>query len=400
MRYLRMLSNSILAGMLAAWFVLTLVLQLNPALPLHPSRLMPLATAVGGFYAVHLTVVFYLLLVVRQLLGREVFSPGWLSVGILTWLAATAALAGAALMWANLWTFEAVLEPETRRRLANGALILVMSAAWFVFVALLRGHLGASRRPIWGPLFAAVLIGSLVAPLAVRGQGAPPSSEARTVVASDLDLSVPERVERLTMIAIDAASLDFITRATAEGRLPNFGRILDAGAVMRLATLRPTSAEAVWTAAATGKLPQKNGVRSAGSYRLPRGGDRIQLLPDYCFSHFLVRFGFLIEEPHSSATFTTRPLWDILGALGISVGVVGWPLTYPAPAVRGFVVSDSYPRLLATPSGIEDPSAVYPSDLQLHAFRAAEAADESVVPVLQATGLSRRFETPARLDRA
>jgi hypothetical protein len=50
MRYLSMLSNSILAGMLAAWFVLTLVLLLNPALPLHPSRLMPLAAAVGGFY--------------------------------------------------------------------------------------------------------------------------------------------------------------------------------------------------------------------------------------------------------------------------------------------------------------------------------------------------------------
>jgi predicted AlkP superfamily phosphohydrolase/phosphomutase len=399
MRYLRMLSNSILAGMLVAWFVLTLVLLLNPALPLHPSRLMPLAAAVGGFYAVHLTVVFYVLLVVRQVLGREVFSPGWLSVGVLTWLAAAAALAGAGLMWANLWTLEAVLEPDTRRRLANGALILVMSAAWFVFVALLRGHLGASRRPIWGPLFAAVLVGSLGAPLAVRGRGTAPSAEARAV-ASDLDLSVPERVERLTMIAIDAASLDFITRSTAEGRLPNFGRILDTGAVMRLATLRPTSAEAVWTAAATGKLPQKNGVRSAGSYRLPRGGDPIQLLPDYCFSHILVRFGFVIEEPHSSATFRTRPLWDILGALGLSVGVVGWPLTYPAPAVRGYVVSDSYPRLLTTPSGIEDPSAVYPADLQFQAFRAADAADEDVASVLKATGLPRRYETPARTDRA
>ena len=62
---------------------------------------------------------------------------------------------------------------------------------------------------------------------------------------------------------------------------------------MHLATLHPTSAEAVWAAVATGKLPQKNGVRSAGIYRLAGGGDPIQLLPDFCFAHRLVRFGFL-----------------------------------------------------------------------------------------------------------
>jgi hypothetical protein len=66
----------------------------------------------------------------------------------------------------------------------------------------------------------------------------------------------------------------------------------------------------------------------------------------------------------------------------------------------GYAVSDSYPRLLTTPSGIEDPSAVYPADLQLHAFRAADAADEDVASVLHATGLPRRYETAARTDRA
>ena len=103
----------------------------------------------------------------------------------------------------------------------------------------------------------------------------------------------------MKVIAIDAGSLDFIVRATAEGRLPNFGRILDAGAVMHLATIHPTSAEAVWAAALTGKLPLKNGVRSAGIYHLAGGGDPLQLLPNYCFAYQLVRFGFLVERaPH------------------------------------------------------------------------------------------------------
>jgi hypothetical protein len=125
--------------------------------------------------------------------------------------------------------------------------------------------------------------GSVLAPLVIRGRGAVPVLEAHPLDVT-LDIGPTERPARVTVVAIDAGSLDFITSATAEGRLPNFGRILDAGAVMHLATLHPTSADADWAAVSTGKQPQKNGVRSAGIYRLAEAGDPIQLLPDYRFA--------------------------------------------------------------------------------------------------------------------
>jgi len=316
-----MMSNSLIAALVASAYVLTLVLQLNPTLPLSPARLVPIATTVGVFYALHLTVLFYVVLVLRQLFAREVFSPAWVSVGVLTWLGAASAMAGAALMWANLRTFELVLEPSTIRQIANGAVTLVVSAAFFVVVALLRVHMGPSGRPIWSLLFVATVGGSIIAPLAARGRATPPILDARSI---GLAPSVrAERPARVILIAVDAGSLDFITGATAEGRLPNFGRVLDFGAVMHLATVHPTSAEAVWAVVATGKLPQKNGVRSSSSYHLPRGGDPILLLPDYSFSHVLVRFGFLVEQPNTSATLKTRTLWNITWAAGVSVGVVG-----------------------------------------------------------------------------
>ena len=394
-----MLSNSVVAAMLASGYVLTLVLQLNPTLPLHPIRLIPIASTVGVFYALHLTVIFYVVLVARQLLAREVFSPAWTSVGVLTWLAAVAALAGAILMWANLHTFALVLEPSTARQIAIGALTLVVFAALFVFVALLRAHLGPSGRAVWGALFVALALGSIAAPLAIRGRGTPQLLDAHPI-GFPLAPDAGERRSRVTLIAVDAGSLDFITGATAEGRLPNFGRVLDGGSVMHLATIHPTSAEAVWAAVATGKLPQKNGIRSAGSYRFPKGDDSILLLPDYCFSHVLVRFGFLIEQPHSSATLRARTLWNILGALRYSVGVVGWPLTYPAPAVHGYLVSDAYHRLIATLSGLDDASAVYPPEIQADAFQAVEtAAADEYAPVLQASRLEARHRAPWRTDR-
>ena len=72
----------------------------------------------------------------------------------------------------------------------------------------------------------------------------------------------------------------------------------------------------MWAAVATGKLPQKNGVRSAGVYRTGGDGEPIRLLPDFCFAHGLMRFGFLIEQPHTSATLRARPFWSILSLLG------------------------------------------------------------------------------------
>jgi predicted AlkP superfamily phosphohydrolase/phosphomutase len=167
----------------------------------------------------------------------------------------------------------------------------------------------------------------------------------------------------VTILAVEGGSPDLVARATAEGRLPNFGRMLDAGAMMRLATLHPTSAEAVWTAVATGKLPQKNGVRSAAVYRSAAGGDDIRLLPDYCYASGLMRFGLLTEEPLTSAALRVRSLWSILSLLGIRVGVINWPLTYPAPVVRGYVVSNRYLRPAPEPAGAIDPAIAYPPDL-------------------------------------
>ena len=399
-----MLSNSMAAAALATSYVIALVLHLNPSLPLHPSRLAPLVATVGLYYVVHLTVIFYSLLVLRQLVGREVFSPAWLSVDVLTSLSAMAAAAGAALMWRNLVAFSLVLDAATATALLASTAVLSATAVLCLLMALFR-RAAPQARAVWAPLFALIVLSSVAALLALRGRGVPPLLEARPIDAS-FDRTRPEVMGRVTVIAIDGASLDLITSATAEGRLPNFGRILDAGAVRHLATLHPTSAEAVWAAVATGKLPQKNGVRSSAIYQLAGGGGAMQLLPDYCFAHGLERFGFLVEQGHTSATFRTRTLWSILSTEGFTVGVVGWPLTQPAPVVRGYVVGDTYHRAALTASGIDDRSAIYPPELQLDALSAMEAALNDASPVVTASmggtgsaGIDARQEAPARTDR-
>jgi type I phosphodiesterase/nucleotide pyrophosphatase len=399
------------AALLGAGYVLTVVLQLNPTLSLDPLRLAPLALTIVLFYAAHLTASFYACLVLRELLAREPFAPAWLSVTVLSRLSAASAAAGALLMWLNLQTFELVLAPRTADVMFKGMLMVAASALLFVMIGSLRAQPGSRLRQLRALLLLMVATTSIAAPIAIRGRSVPAVPEPRPVDVVSAVVAV-ERSSHVTILAIDAASLELITNATADGRLPNFGRLLDAGAVMHLATIHSTSAEAVWAAAATGKLPQKNGVRSLGTYRLARlstrvrqpaaadghRGEPVQLLPEYCYASALLRFGLFVEERHTSAAFRARPFWSIVSALGIPVAVAGWPLTQPAPAVLGFLVSDAYLRRAGTSSAIEDTSSVYPPDAfaeLAEAVHVPPADDSENLPAARGDV----SETPGRIDR-
>src|SRR5438105_4488119 len=228
-----MLCNSMAAAGIATGYVLALFLHLNPHLPLHPARLSPIVATVGLFYAVHLTVIFYVLLVVWQLLAREVFSPAWISVGVLTLLCGMASTAGAVLMWNNADAFALVTDAATGLALERSAVVLGASALLFAFVGLTRWA-APRARGLWATMFLLVAGASVAAPLALRGRGTPPFLEARPIDAA-FATARSEPAPRVTVIAIDAASLDLITRTTAEGRLPNVARILDAHTHHRLA---------------------------------------------------------------------------------------------------------------------------------------------------------------------
>jgi hypothetical protein len=395
-----MLSNALIAGALASVYVLLLVVQLNPTQSLDLVRLWPLARTAGTFYLLHLTALFYVTLVVRQVLARELFSPAWVSVSVLTWLSSAAAAMGSALMWANAQTFRLVLEPATVTAMRSGAIALGAAATLFALLGLARRYSG--RRVALAVALGVVGSASIAIPLALRGTTVPPLGSHPLGVIVDPRPAPPERTVRVTVFALDGGSLRLVTNAAAEGRLPNFGRLLDAGAVMHLATLHPASAETVWTAAATGKLPQKNGVRSAAVQEVGRAADAISLLPAYCFSSRMLRLGFVSEEPHTALSLRTSALWRILSQEGLSVGVVNWPLTFPAPVVRGYVVTDWFSRESSGAGRLAPSDAFYPSELQYQAsslFEEPEGARPTSVAATAEGDVPARRLAAGKVDR-
>lgn len=366
MRYLRMLSNSVIAAGVASAYLTTLVLHLNPAIALDPGTLLPLGAVFAVAYGANITVAFYALIVARQILAVEVLSPGWLSVRLLSWLCTIAAGAGAAVMWLNLRGLGAFLDPVTRAHLVTAASLVSVFAV--VFLGIAFAHVGRRGGRISAMILSLMIVASVAAPLMARGPARPTPIPARAV-SPPADPPPSTADAHVRMLMLDGASLDVISPAIAAGHLPNLGRIFDKGAVLHMATLRPTQAEPVWSAVATGRYPMSNGIRSSVLYRA-LGGTPIQLLPDYCFMQALVALGFLSEEPQTATDLLARPIWSILSDRGETVGVIGWPLTQPAPVLNGFAISDAFHRMAAADLSLDNSPAVWPGGL-LDVIRAA-----------------------------
>jgi hypothetical protein len=354
MRFLRMFSNALAAAAVGAFYLTVLFLQLNPAVPLYPANLLALALALSFSYGVHLVVGFYAAIVLRALVAGEPLSPGWISLRVLSWLLAAAAGLASTLMWFNLVSYGRMLSLETSRRMAIGAAVLTACALTFLAVALAHYSFGRRRGRVGASFVSLALAVSLVLPLVARGPGKLLPLVSRPL---DVDATLAHVATggRVLLIALDGGSLDFLSSAALEGRLPNFGKILDNGAAMHLATVRPTQPDPVWTTVATGKLPARTGVRSAARYAVPAVSEPLDLLPDNCFAQGLIRFGFVTARPHTSGSVRARTIWSILGSAGLTSGVVNWPLTQPAQPVRGYLVSDQFYRPGAASLEPEDP---------------------------------------------
>lgn len=353
-----MLTNSLLAGAFGAAYLTIIVLQLNPHVPLLSATPWWWFLTLGTLYGVHLAVVLYVVIVAREFFTMDVLSPGWVSVRLLAWLGALLSGVAAVLMWLNVRGFPAALGEPATWRMTAGAVATTASAVVLLAIAVAHYSFGRRGSRVGAWLFVIAIVASMTLPLAARGlvvRTSPPL-EADGEAAAPQDEDGP----RVTVLLLDGASLEHIWPRAAEGRLPNFSRLLDGGAVIDLATIRPTQPDPVWVSVATGKYPARTGVRSAARYFAL--GDRrgIDLLPDHCLSHALVRLGFVRDEPVTSAEWGARPLWDILSRQGLASGVVRWPLTHPAPSLHGFIVSDRLHQAAA--SIAEFDRAAFPPD--------------------------------------
>ena len=336
MRYLRMLTNALAGGVLMAMYVAVLIFQLNPQVPAVSETALRWVAAVLAFYVPYLTAALYFLILVRDLLATTPLRPAWLSVRLLAWLGAVGAAAAAALTWANLVGVRRGAERRGIERMRAGAWATTGMAVTLLPTAMVRYSFGRRGSRAVGLLLVVAMFLSVGAPMWLRGPGEAPVRLPRQDTTSGARVCDCRRAHhvrsRVRVFAFDGASLGFIRQRVAAGQLPNFGRLLDRGATIDLATLRPDAGANPSGPRRRLESPPKRtaSARTRAIASPMQTRSRSTSCPTTALrTRFRIRDSCARTDP-TSASLAARPMWDILADYGLASGVAGWPLTYPA----------------------------------------------------------------------
>jgi len=123
-------------------------------------------------------------------------------------------------------------------------------------------------------------------------------------------------------MGIDALDWEILNQLIKEEEVPHFEMIKRRGVSAKINLNEPNEkgSAVFWTSIATGQLSDKHGIDYFVT-QSPDQGKRI---------------------PYTSNMRKTKAFWNILSENDISVGIVGWYLTWPAERIKGFMVSSYY----------------------------------------------------------
>lgn len=354
---MRKLTNSLVAGQLVALLIAECVFLFNPEVPHTWTNVL----SVWGTFAVTYGIVsglsLWLLLTLVEWGRGQSLRPAWLSYRVMTWLVMLALGGAATLLWLNVVSLRQFIPAETLRVAAVAATVLTAAAGVFLVVCLFHYSFGRRGLIVSYVLSGGFLLGALAIPLILRPEPSPGD------VIPRMPLEEEPSSRRLTIIGIEAASMSYVLPAVAEGRLPNFARLIESGASGAMRTLHPTESLAVWNSIATGKFPRQHGLKGFYRYRFPYVRIPFSLPPRGIDFPALDRLGALNRSAVTATSRRTQAFWSIFSRFGVDVGLLRWWGTYPAEELRGFVVSEYFHRQVRERFNPPLPDLTYPDDL-------------------------------------
>lgn len=165
---------------------------------------------------------------------------------------------------------------------------------------------------------------------------APPVEEAD--VASRAPRAAAARPP-VIWLGLDGLDWALLSRLSAEGKMPNWTRLVAEGFSADLESFFPVLSPILWTTAATGVGPDVHRVLDFQESD-PKTG---------------------VKLPVSGFSRAVPAVWNLASQAGRKVGVVGWWATHPAEEVNGFFVSDRASPLLF--SDLPRAGVAYPASL-------------------------------------
>lgn len=185
------------------------------------------------------------------------------------------------------------------------------------------------------------------------------------IINTDKKIKAKKINSRTLIIGIDSATWTVMLPMIEKGELNTIKKLMNQGAYGPLQSFIPTSTPVIWTSIATGKRPQHHGILDFVNFEVFGVKNCLKLLPknpDFMrLKLFYHKLGFIQSTPVTSILRNGAALWNIIPKCGGRVGIIDWPVTFPAEPVNGFMVSDLFYHSSEARKSL---NAVYPPSIR------------------------------------
>lgn len=149
------------------------------------------------------------------------------------------------------------------------------------------------------------------------------------------------RVKRVIVLGLDGMEPKLFEQFLAEGKLPNFKRLMTQGCYMKLATVAPPLSPVAWSSFSTGCNPGKHNIFDFLT-RDPR--NYMPMMSSVHISSHRRTFKLFGREipygaPEMRGLRRGKPFWTTLGEYGIFSSILRVPITFPPEKHRGVLLS-------------------------------------------------------------
>jgi Type I phosphodiesterase / nucleotide pyrophosphatase len=309
MRFLRVLINSLLAGLFFAFLLAVLVADLNINRPFDLGFLARLTLNLAPVYGLLLAVVCALGFVFAQFFSGRGGRIALVSPSLLSLSFSLLILLFLGIFRTNERYFSSFFSPEIKARLVNQSVFLLTIALMGLFCFF--GYRRSRKARFFWAYFILLVFGLALVfiqrarfPLVREPSGKTPLLGKKTE-------------KRITLIGLDGLSFDLLIPFLSLGKLPNFSWLMDNGNSGRLVSFSPSEPLSLQTSFTTGKLPAKHRLLSERRFRLWKMREELETAPRFILFSQLTRFGFLEITPFRPE-IRIKDFWRILEGNRIS----------------------------------------------------------------------------------
>jgi hypothetical protein len=322
-RFLRLLTNALLTGLLFSYLLALLIVDLNINLAFRAGLLFRLTAAMMPSYGLIAALAALLIAASYRFLSGKAtrlpfVSPSFLCLGI-----AITTLVFLVIFRENYVHFYSFFTPRMQSLLRTQTMTLFVLSVLGIVVHYRHHH----RKPAPGTLVAFCALAVVVLGLGIvqrlRFPSAPRAYRLNTIEAKDV-------TRKVTLLCFDGLNMDVLLRLTSDRKLPNFIWLMEKGGWGRLRGFTPSDPFVLRRSIDTGKWPSRHRQISDVRYRVPFVDADLEVVPRFILFRQLKRIGLLHILPNDPPP-AAKDIWRIAADAGVPTARYGRSTPPAAP---------------------------------------------------------------------